>query len=77
MNELTLPDHWAIPFSNVIVTYSISEYSKGDRGTPAFGGEIEDMNVYAVVEKERYNITDHPVVKEHDDKIKQFIYDNL
>ena len=76
MNELDLPHDWAIPFQHVIVTYSISEYSKGDRGTPAFGGEIEELNVYAVVEKERYNINDHPAVKEHDEKIKQFIYDN-
>jgi len=75
MNELPLDERFAIPFSTVVVKYSVSEYSKGDRETPAFGGEIEEMNVLAIVKYwGEININDHPDVMAEWDRIKEYIY---
>ena len=75
MNELPLDDRFAIPFSNVVVKYSLSEYSKGDHLTPPFGGEIEYMNVVAIVKyMGEISINDHPDVMAEWERIKEFIY---
>ena len=76
MNTITLPDHWAIPFDNVIAKYSISRDEPATRDTPAFGGEIEDLYVYALINSKWENVSSHPDVKAYDNKIKQYIYEN-
>lgn len=77
MNELELDYRFAIPFSNVVVKYSLSPYSKGDELTPPFGGEIEDMNVLTIVKNgSKININAHPHVIKEWQRIKDFIYES-